>query len=88
MDIHEVEDKAYIEHCLLNRDIDYAEVASEGSEREFFQYLNERQLLTSLAGSYPLKRVKEEVPRIIKDEGMYDPEGIFIWDAPYIFYAG
>jgi len=42
--------------------IDYLEAVSEGSETEFFQYLNSRGVLERLARSYPLKRKKTEVP--------------------------
>jgi len=56
------QDKAYVEACLEDGEIDYMEVASEGAETEFFQYLNGRGILGKLAASYPLKRRKEEVP--------------------------
>ena len=56
------QDKAYVQHCLENGDIDYMEVASEGAETEFFQYINSRGILQELAASYPLRRKKQEVP--------------------------
>lgn len=56
------QDKAYVQHCLESGDIDYMEVASEGAETEFFQYINSRGILEKLAESYPLKRRKQEVP--------------------------
>lgn len=39
------QDKAYVEACLEDGEIDYMEVASEGAETEFFQYLNSRGIL-------------------------------------------
>ena len=56
------QDKAYVQRCLENGEIDYMEVASEGAETEFFEYLNTRGVLRDLADTYPLKRKKEEVP--------------------------
>lgn len=56
------QDKAYVQHCLQNGDIDYMEVASEGAETEFFQYINSRGILGKLAKTYPLERCKQEVP--------------------------
>jgi len=56
------QDKAYVKRCLENGEIDYMEVASEGAETEFFEYLNTRGVLKHLADTYPLKRKKEEVP--------------------------
>jgi hypothetical protein len=56
------QDKAYVQHALENGEIDYMEVASEGAETEFFQYLNSRGILEKLAQSYPLGRRKQEVP--------------------------
>jgi hypothetical protein len=55
-------DKAYVQQCLEDGDIDYMEVASEGAETEFFHYINRRGILQELAASYPLKRKKQEVP--------------------------
>ncbi len=56
------QDKAYVQHCLENGDIDYMEVASEGAETEFFQYINSRGILQKLAETYPVQRRKQEVP--------------------------
>lgn len=56
------EDKAYIQQCLENGEIDYLEAASEASESEFFEYINSRGILQKLSESYPLRREKEEVP--------------------------
>ncbi|TET65815.1 MAG: hypothetical protein E3J45_07650 [Candidatus Zixiibacteriota bacterium] len=56
------QDKAYVQRSLENGEIDYMEVASEGAETEFFQYLNTHGILQQLADTYPLKRVKPEVP--------------------------
>ncbi len=56
------QDKAYVQRCLENGDMDYLEAASEGAETEFFQYLNSQHILDELAKGYPLKRKKEEVP--------------------------
>jgi len=56
------QDKAYVQRCLEDGDIDYLEAVSEGAETEFFQYLNSQHILDELAKSYPLKRKKEEVP--------------------------
>lgn len=56
------QDKAYVQKLLENGEVDYLEVASEGAETEFFQYLNTRGFLQDLADSYPFKRKKEEVP--------------------------
>ena len=56
------QDKAYVQRSLENGEIDYMEVASEGAETEFFQYLNTHDILQQLADTYPLKRVKPEVP--------------------------
>lgn len=56
------QDKAYVQRSLENGEIDYMEVASEGAETEFFGYLNTHGILQQLADTYPLKRVKPEVP--------------------------
>lgn len=56
------QDKVYVQRCLEEGGIDYMEVASEGAETEFFQYINERGILQRLADTYPLKRRKTEVP--------------------------
>ncbi|MEN8265284.1 MAG: transposase [Nitrospirota bacterium] len=56
------EDKAYIQQCLENGEVDYVEAASEASETEFFKYLNGRGLLQQLSETYPLRRKKQEVP--------------------------
>jgi len=56
------QDKAYVQRSLENGEIDYMEVASEGAETEFFGYLNTHGILEQLADTYPLKRVKPEVP--------------------------
>jgi len=56
------QDKAYVRRSLENGEIDYMEVASEGAETEFFEYLNGRRILQRLADTYPVKRRKEEVP--------------------------
>jgi len=56
------QDKAYVQRSLENGEIDYMEVASEGAETEFFEYLNTHGILQQLADTYPLKRVKSEVP--------------------------
>jgi hypothetical protein len=56
------QDKAYVQRSLESGEIDYMEVASEGAETEFFQYLNSRGILQELADTYPLKRSKSEVP--------------------------
>ena len=56
------QDKAYVQRSLENGEIDYMEVASEGAETEFFQYINGRGILQQLADTYPLKRRKHEVP--------------------------
>ena len=56
------QDKAYVQRSLENGEIDYMEVASEGAETEFFEYINSRGILRHLADTYPLRRRKEEVP--------------------------
>jgi len=56
------QDKAYVQRCLEEGEIDYMEVASEGAETEFFEYLNTREILTHLSETYPLRRKKSEVP--------------------------
>jgi hypothetical protein len=56
------QDKAYVQRSLENGEIDYMEVASEGAETEFFEYINGRGILRHLADTYPLRRCKEEVP--------------------------
>ena len=56
------QDKAYVQKCLENGDIDYMEVASEGAETDFFHYINSRGMLQSLSDTYPLTRRKSEVP--------------------------
>jgi len=56
------QDKAYVQRSLENGEIDYMEVASVGAETEFFQYLNTQGILQRLADTYPLKRIKPEVP--------------------------
>jgi hypothetical protein len=56
------QDKAYVQRSLENGEVDYMEVASEGAETEFFGYLNTQGILQQLADTYPLKRVKPEVP--------------------------
>lgn len=56
------QDKAYVRTCLENGEIDYMEVASEGAETEFFQYLNNRGVLKYLSDTYPFIRKKQEVP--------------------------
>jgi len=56
------QDKAYVQRSLENGEIDYMEVASEGAETEFFQYINSRGILERLADTYPLKKKKSEVP--------------------------
>jgi len=56
------QDKVYVQRSLESGEIDYIEVASEGAETEFFQYINGRGILRQLADSYPLKRRKHEVP--------------------------
>jgi hypothetical protein len=55
------QDKVYVQKALENGEIDYIEVASEGAETEFFQYLNNQGILKDLAGTYPFKRRNEEV---------------------------
>jgi len=56
------QDKAYVQRSLENGEIDYMEVASEGAETEFFEYINSRGILERLADTYPLKKKKSEVP--------------------------
>jgi len=56
------QDKVYVRRSLENGEIDYMEVASEGAETEFFEYLNGRRILQRLADTYPVRRRKEEVP--------------------------
>lgn len=56
------EDKAYIQQCLENGEVDYMEVASEAAETQFFEYLNKRGLLQQLSETYPFRRKKQEVP--------------------------
>lgn len=57
------EDKAYIQQCLENGEVDYMEVASEAAESQFFEYINSRGLLQQLSETYPLRRKKkQEVP--------------------------
>jgi len=56
------QDKAYVQRSLENGEIDYIEVASEGAETEFFQYINGRGILRQLADTYPLERRKHDVP--------------------------
>ena len=56
------QDKAYVQQRLEDGRIDYLEVASEGAESEFFQYLNSQGLLRELAATYPLEKQKIEVP--------------------------
>lgn len=47
------EDKVYIQQCLENGGIDYLEVASEGAETQFFEYINSRGILDQLSQTYP-----------------------------------
>jgi hypothetical protein len=56
------QDKAYVQRSLENGEVDYMEVASEGAETEFFEYLNTQGILQHLADTYPLRRRKPEIP--------------------------
>jgi hypothetical protein len=56
------QDKAFVKESLRKGTIDYLETVSEGTETDFFKYLNSRGILKHLAETYPVKRKKKEVP--------------------------
>lgn len=56
------ENKPLVLQALENGEFDYIEAASEVFETEFFRFIQAKQILRTLAKTYPTPREKEQVP--------------------------
>jgi hypothetical protein len=55
-------DRSFVLDALRNGDVDYLEHVSEAAEADLFRHLIRRQVIQSLANTYPSPRKKQEVP--------------------------